>query len=392
MARAPDPRPRDAHEGLRTAAAVAAALWTGAVGLAVHERRNAPRADRDTPLTGGPLVSVVVPARDEERGIGAAITSLRALEYADVEVVVVDDMSRDGTLAAARAAAGDDPRVRVLEGADLPEGWVGKSWACAQGVAAARGDWLLFTDADVVHAPDSLGRTLAAALRLGRGGLTLFPTIDTEGPAERTVMPAALTAIATFVAPGPLARRQDSPVAIAAGGYMLLPRTLYERVGGHAAIRGRMVDDVWLAARVKRAGALLVPVPAGRLARLRMYHGGREVWDGWSKNASFAASGGAARGAVAAGTMAALAVLPTVATVRGVRHRDAGLAATGLTGAFAMVLLQRLASWAVPTPRRYAPTLPLGLLVLAGAAFRGSLSRARGHGPVWRGRRYPRAR
>jgi chlorobactene glucosyltransferase len=382
----------DAADALRTLAGVAAAIWAGAVGLAVHERRRAPRADREHPLTGGPLVSVVVPARDEERGIGACIASLRALDYADLQIVVVDDQSRDGTLAAARAAAGDDPRVTVVEGAPLPDGWIGKPWACAQGAARARGDWLLFSDADVVHAPDSLGRTLAAAIRMGRGGLTLFPTIDTRGPAERTVMPAALTAIATFVAPGPLARRAGSPVAIAAGGYMLIAREVYEAVGGHAAIRGRMVDDVWLAARVKRAGGLLVPVPGGRLARLRMYHGGREVWDGWSKNASFAASGGAARGLAAAGVMAALAVVPPLAAARGVRGRDPGMAAAGITGSLSLMLLQRLAAWAVPTPRRYAPTLPLGLLVLSGAAARGAISRMSGRGPRWRGRSYPRAR
>ncbi|MGD9573279.1 MAG: glycosyltransferase family 2 protein [Thermoleophilia bacterium] len=382
----------DGADALRTAAGVAAAIWTGAVALAAHERRRAPRADRDAPLRSGPLVSVVVPARDEERAIGATVASLRALEYADVEIVVVDDQSGDGTLAAARAAAGDDPRVTVVAGEPLPEGWIGKPWACAQGVARTRGEWLLFSDADVVHAPDSLGRTLAAALRMGRGGLTMFPSIDTGTVAERVVMPAALTAIATFVAPGPLARRAGSPVAIAAGGYMLISRALYDAVGGHGAIRGRMVDDVWLAARVKRAGGLLVPVPGGGLARLRMYHGAREVWEGWSKNASFAASGGAARGMAAAGVLAALAVVPPAAAVAGARSGDRRTAAAGAVGTLGMVLLQRLAVWAVPTPRRYAPTLPLGLVVLAGAAARGALSRMTGRGPRWRGRRYPRAR
>ncbi len=204
-----------------------------------------------------------MPARNEERGIGAAVRSLRALDYPRVQVVVVDDQSEDGTLAAAREAAGDDPRVRVLAGRALPEGWIGKPWACWQGVARAEGEWLLFTDADVLHSPDSLGRTLAMAMRLGRGGLTLFPTIDTAGVAERVVTPAALVAIGTLVAPGPLARSPRSAVAIAAGGYMLMPRALYDAVGGHAAIRGRMVDDVTLAAAVKRHGALLMPGAGG---------------------------------------------------------------------------------------------------------------------------------
>ena len=380
------------RDDIRLTAGVAAALWAGAAVLAVHERRVALRADLEPPAEPGPLVSVIVPARDEERGIGAAVRSLRALDYDRVEVIVVDDQSDDGTLAAAREAADGDPRVTVIPGAPLPGGWVGKPWACWQGVARARGEWLLFTDADVVHAPDSLGRTLAMARRLGRGGLTLLPTIDCGGAVERAVMPAALTAIATFVSPGPLARSARSRVAIAAGGYILMARALYDRVGGHAAIRGRMVDDVCLAAAVKRAGALLVPVPAGRLARLRMYHGGREVWEGWSKNASFAAAGGATKGLVSAGTVAALAVLPLAAAVGGVRSRDPGLAAVGLGGVAALMTLQRLANWAVPTPARYAPTLPVGMLVLSGAAARGALERMRGIGPRWRGRRYPLAR
>ena len=335
---------------------------------------------------------MIVPARDEERGVGAAVRSLRALDYRAVEVIVVDDESRDGTLELARAAAGDDPRVRVLAGEPLPGGWVGKPWACWQGVRAARGEWLLFTDADVIHAPDSLGRALAMARRLGRGGLTLLPTVDAVGPVERTVIPAAAAAIGVFVAPGPLARSPRSAVAIAAGGYMLIERALYERVGGHAGIRRRMVDDVTLAARVKRAGGLLVPAPAGRLARLRMYHGAREVWEGWSKNASFGVEGGAGKALVGAGVVAALAVLPLAATLEGVRRRDPSLAAVGLVGMASLTALQRLTTWAVPTPARYAATMPLGLLVMAAAATRGSLQRLAGRGPRWRGRRYPLAR
>ncbi len=335
---------------------------------------------------------MIVPARDEERGIGAAIASLRALDYDPVEVIVVNDESRDGTLAAARAAAGGDPRVRVIPGAPLPPGWVGKPWACVQGVRVARGRWLLFTDGDVVHAPDSLGRALAMATRLGTGGVTLFPTIDARGPAERMVIPAAAAAIGAFVAPGPLSRSPRSAVAIAAGGYMLVERALYERIGGHAAIRGRMVNDVTLAARVKRAGGLLMPAPAGGLARLRMYHGAREVWQGWSKNASFGVEGGAAKALVGALTVAALAVLPLAAAAEGARRRDARLAATGVAGAAALAALQRLTTWAVPTPAPYAATMPLGLVVLSAAAVRGALERLGGRGPSWRGRRYPLAR
>ncbi len=380
------------RDDLLLAAGVACALWSAGAALAVHERGRGHRLEEEPPLAPGPLVSVIVPARNEARGIGAAIRSLRALEYDHVEVLVVDDQSEDGTGAAARAAAGDDPRVRVIAGRPLPPGWIGKPWACWQGVREARGEWVLFTDADVVHAPDSLGRALAMARRLGRGGITLLPRIDSEGVAERAVIPAALVAIGTLVAPAPLARSRRSRVALAAGGYMLMTRALYDRVGGHAAIRGRMVDDITLAARVKAAGGLLVPVPGGHLARLRMYHGAREVWDGWSKNASFGAAGGPGRALAGAAALAALAVLPPAAAAVGLRRRDPALAATGLAGSAALVALQRLSSWAVPTPARYAPTLPLGLLVLSGAVARGAVGRLRGTGAVWRGRSYPLAR
>ncbi len=123
-----------------------------------------------------------------------------------------------------------------------------------------------------------------------------------------------------------------------------------------------------------------------------MYHGGRELWEGWTKNASFAAAGGATKGLVSAGAVAVLALAPIGAAGRGLRQGDRGLTAIGLGGTAALVALQRLSSWAVPTPALYAPTLPIGLLVLSGAAARGALERMRGRGPRWRGRRYPLAR
>lgn len=352
----------------------------------------AARPEEEAALRDGPLVSVILPARDEERDVGAAIRSLRELEYGPVEVIVVDDQSRDGTRAAALAAAGGDPRVRVLAGEPLPAGWVGKPWACWQGARAARGEWLLFADADVVHAPDSLGRALAMALRLGRGGVSLFPTILAESPVERVVIPAAAAAIGTFVAPGPLARSRRSAVAIAAGGYLLIERGLYGRVGGHAGIRGRMVDDVALAARVKGAGGLLVPAPAGGLARLRMYHGAREVWRGWSKNASFGIEGGPAKALVGGAVLGLLGLLPPLAAAQGMRRRDRRLAGVGAAGTASLIALQRLTTWAVPTPAPYAATMPLGMAVMSAAAIRGALERLAGRGPRWRGRRYPLAR
>jgi chlorobactene glucosyltransferase len=350
-----------------------------------------PRAAATPPLEDGPLVSVIVPARDEARDVGGAVASLRAQRYRPLEVIVVDDESRDATRARAEAAGGGDPRVRVLAGLPLPPGWVGKSWACWQGVLASRGEWLLFTDADVVHAPDALGRALALAERLGRGGLTLAPRLVCVGVAERAVLPAVVAAIGTFVAPGPLARSARSPMAMAAGGYILVRRALYERVGGHRAVGARMVDDVALAERVKRAGGLLAPARGAGLVSLRMYRGAREVWQGWRKNASFGAAGSPAKGLVGGLVVGGLGLAPPLATAVGLRRREPRLIRRGLAGLVAQAALQRLIGDIAPTPRRYALTVPVGAAVLGAAAVRGALERMAGRGPEWRGRRYPGA-
>ncbi len=142
--------------------------WAWSVLVAVLDRRHRLSLDDVEPLSAGPLVSVVVPARDEERGIRIALTSLATQEYGPLEVIVVDDESSDATATEARAAATD--RVQVLRGKPVPAGWVGKSWACQQGYERARGEWLLFTDADVRHAPDTVGRALALVQRLGAEG------------------------------------------------------------------------------------------------------------------------------------------------------------------------------------------------------------------------------
>ena len=352
-----------------------AATWSWAALVALLDRRH--RLDlRDVaPAPSGELVSVVVPARDEERGIEAAVRSLVAQTH-PVEVIVVDDESTDRT--AERAAAAG---ARVLAGEPLPEGWVGKSWACHQGARAAAGDWLLFTDADVVHAPEAVGRALALARREGRGGLTLLCRLDTSGFWERTVQPAAVVLIRSFVAPGFLLRARWSRVAIAAGGFILVERAAYDRAGGHEGIRGRLVDDQALAEAVKAAGGLLVPAFAGDLVRVRMYEGLAELWRGWRKNTSVGLARGSAWAALA-GAVGGLGAVagPLLALARGPR-------ALGAVALAAQLVARADVAPVVPTPRRHWLALPLGVVFLCAVSLRSSLDRLRG-GVEWRGRRY----
>lgn len=373
-------------------ARVAALAWAAGLALLLADRRRVPDAADEPPALGGPLVSAIVPARHEERGIGAAVRSLRAQDHGGLEVIVVDDESEDGTRAEAVRAAEGDPRVRVLRGAPVPPGWVGKSWACWQGFEASAGRWLLFTDADVVHRPDALGRSLALAERLGRGGLTLIPRVETRTAVERVVLPTALALIETYVAPGPLVRSRRSGVALAAGPYILVRRDVYERAGGHRAIADRMVDDVSLARAVKAAGGLIVPALGIRLVSFRMYHGARDLWRGWSKNASFGAGPSGITGLAGALALATGALAPPAAAITGLVRRRPRTMAWGLAGWAAQAALHRAEARAVPTPRAYAALAPLGAVVIAAAAARGAVDRITGRGAIWRGRRYPEAR
>ncbi len=360
--------------------------------MAVGERGRAPNPLTEEPLVDGPRVSVILPARNEARGLGAAVASHRNQTYGSVEIIVVDDESDDSTADAARAAAEGDPRVHIIDGAPVPEGWIGKPWACAQGARHATGEWLLFTDADVVHHPETLARCLAVALRLDRGGLTLVPAIDADTMAERLVMPAAASLIQNVIAPGFLVRARRSSVVMAAGAYLLVRRDLYDQIGGHDGIGGRMVDDVALATAVKKSGGLLVPADGTGLLRLRMYHDGREMWRGWRKNAAFASPLDPTRGVGPAVLLLGLGLAPMLAALIGKRRGDHRLTAIGLVGFAAQCGLQRLAGPIVDTPVRYTPTLPAGTTFMAAATLRGAIDRISGRGPVWRGRRYPHAR
>ncbi len=362
----------------RALSLVSLAAWGWAASVALLDRRHRLSLDDVEPAAGGPRVSVVVPARNEARGIRAAIRSLAVQDYPELEVIVVDDESVDGTAGEALAAATD--RVEVVAGAPLPEGWVGKSWACVQGARRATGEWLLFTDADIRHAPDTVGRAVALARREGRG-VTLLPVLETGTAAERIVQPAAAVLIRSFVAPGPLVRSPRVPVAIAAGGFIFVSRASYDLVGGHAAIHDSFVEDAALAELLKGVGHPLVLASSGGRVRVRMYVGAREVWRGWRKNTS----AGLARGSLgAAATVASVGALVSVWPLLGL-----AVGPRRLSGAAAVAqLFARLEVEPIcPTPARYRLTLPIGSLVLALCSLASSLDRLRGT-VAWRGRTY----
>ena len=354
------------------------AAWLWAAVVAVDDRRHLHALTDAEPSDADGLVSVVVAARNEAGRMDGALRSLERQAYSQLEVIVVDDESEDATYEEARRHT--SPRIEVLRGEPLPPGWVGKSWANHQGAQAARGDWLLFTDADVIHEPAAIRLAVDLARRLGGPGLTVLPRLETATPSERIVQPAAAVLISSFVTPGPFVRGRSS-TAIAAGGFILLRREAYDAIGGHEAIRDRLVDDKALAERVKAVLGRLELVDGGGLVRVRMYHGLGELWRGWRKNTSIGvAESSPLLGALAAGTGAVLAVAPWVAAARGPRL-------AGLGGIALQLAVRWNAERFAPTPLTYRATLPLGCLFLAAVSLTSSVDRLRG-GVAWRGRVY----
>lgn len=231
-----------------------------------------------------PRASVLVPARDEERGVEACVRSLLAQDYPDFEVVVLDDGSTDETPNILGRLAAEDPRLRVIAGAPLPDGWLGKPWACAQLAETAEGDVLLFTDADTSHGPGSLRTGVSAAMAEGADLFTALTHIEARSWGEALVLPAIPWSTVTLL-PLAVAYRRRWPWLTAANGqYLLFRRTAYDAVGGHAAVRDEVVEDMALGQRVKAAGLQWRMGDGSDVVSTRMYRSLREVYAGLGKN------------------------------------------------------------------------------------------------------------
>jgi glycosyltransferase involved in cell wall biosynthesis len=225
------------------------------------------------------MVSVIVPARNEETALGACLESLTAQTGLTFEIIVVDDHSTDRT----REIATSFPSIRLVEAPKLPHGWSGKSNAVAAGAAVARGEWFLFTDADTVHLPGSLSRSLSEAQQRKASLLSYSPEQEVHGVLEKAVMPVIFAELAATYRPSQVSDPK-SAAAAANGQYLLMARDAYEAVGGHAAIAGSLLEDVALARNVKKSGRKIFFRYGADVVRTRMYRSFSQLREGWTKN------------------------------------------------------------------------------------------------------------
>lgn len=227
-------------------------------------------------------VSVMIPARNEEANIERAVRSVAA-QSGVREIIVVDDQSSDRTGAILENLKSEIPTLRTIRIESLPAGWTGKSNALAAAARAALSDWYLFTDADTEHRPESLPDLLAKAEHERADLLSLSPGQRVPTWWEKSVIPLVYAGLASRYKFEEVSDPRNSAAA-ANGQYILIRREMYERAGGHEAVRGEVLDDVALARRVKSLGGRILFLPGAAWAETRMYKTFREMFEGWTKN------------------------------------------------------------------------------------------------------------
>ena len=338
-----------------------------------------------------PFLSVIVPARNEERQIEQCVRSLLAQRYPRFEVIAVNDRSEDRTGEILERIAAQDQRLRVIHGESLPEGWVGKPWALMQGADVALGDWLLFTDADTTHEPQACASAVSYAQQHAASFVSLLPTQRFETPGERAVLPTILWMIAFAV--GSLDAINDPKrldAAIFNGQYLLVERAAYDALGGHEAVRDCIAEDYAFAHVVKRDGRFRSRLAgASDLVYTRMYRSLREVWDGFSKNLYVAAERKPLQAVLGTAALASLSPLPSVLLAKALLERDYQRAMR-MAGVIAGTALA--AEWGMRRsrfPRGSGAYFPLGIATMLGIFLNSTLQHRTGR-VSWRGRQYPR--
>ncbi len=329
-----------------------------------------------------PPIDVIVPARNEAAAIGDALASLLAQDYpAPMRILVVDDGSTDGTRAIAERLTADE-RLSVLAGTPTPPGWSGKLWALAEGIRRAEADFLLLTDADIVHAPGHLAALAAKAEAEKLDLVSEMVALRCQSLAERALVPAFVFFF-QLLYPFAAVNRPGRTASAAAGGSMLVRRATLTEAGGIAAIKGQLIDDVALARRIKPRGRIWLGHT--RMARSRRaYPGAGDIWRMIARTAF---------------VQLRHSTLWLVGTVLGLGLVFLAPPAFALFGA-GTARLAGLGGWALsallyaPTLRRFrcsllwAPFLPLIAAFYLAATVGSAVDHWRGRGVVWKGRHY----
>jgi chlorobactene glucosyltransferase len=340
------------------------------------------------PAPPGPVpvgrVSVIVAARNEADDLPSTLDSLLAQDQSDLEIIVVDGGSTDGTRAVIDARA---PHVRRVDEPPLPDGWVGKNWACWTGAVASTGDWILFLDADVRTHPAAV-RTVVGWAESEHADLATIGThVEMKGVWERIVMPFYIQMVLTYFR-APRVNRPGSSAAMANGQFLLFRRSAYDRLGGHAAVRSYVLEDVALARRARSAGLTLRIANAVDLATTRMYRDGNEMFEGLLKNVHGAEFSASRLVGFLAGLLGFF-LLPLAVLPLGLWSGNLLLIGVGSFLWLALFGKHVALSHAVGAPAAYGLLFPLAVVYYLRLVTVSLVRGVRGEPLSWKGRRYP---
>jgi len=371
-------------------------LLGGALTLLILSRHRPLAPSSKSNARTRPFVSVLVPARNEEhRILRACLRSILAQDYEDFEVVAVNDRSTDSTLAILRSVAERDARLRVVDGTDTPDGWLGKPHALRQALEVSRGEWLLSTDADMLFHASALRTAVEYVLEKRCDALTFLPHFEAHTFWERVFVPVwAWGGLILF--PPDIVNRPKSRMAVGIGGFFLMRRAALERAGGFESVRADVLEDMRLAEVLKRSGARLDMQYAPALVSTRMYTNLSELWESSAKNwfaiLRFSVS-------LVLATLAwilAVAVLPPALAVISALALSLGSAHE----LWPRLLLPNVLTWALfvsllalvnrrfNVPALYALTAPLGWLLSCAVMLASAYGVLTGRGLTWKGRRF----
>lgn len=338
----------------------------------------------------GTAVSILIPARNEEATIAAAVEAALASRGVALEVVVLDDHSDDRTAEIVRAIAARDPRVRLETAPPLPPGWSGKQHACHVLAGLAAHPVLLFQDADVRLAPDAARRACGVLLSGDAGLVSGFPRQETGSLAEALVIPLIHVLLLGFLPMAAMRKQADPRFAAACGQLILVRREAYRQAGGHAAIRASLHDGVTLPRAFRRAGIMTDLFDAAGLARCRMYRGWREVWSGFTKNAT---EGMATPTALPVWTLLLFGgqVLPWLLLAAAALVPVGPALVPAVLAASAGLLLRLLLAVRFRQGAAGALLHPVGVVILLAIQWSALLRSRAGRPSSWRGRDYPAA-
>jgi hypothetical protein len=355
----------------------------GAIALTAHSYVNlrAVRVPAQDPAPVGERVSVLLPVRDEAHQVADCLTHLLDQSgVADLEILVLDDQSADGTAEVVRRIAGDDPRVRLLTGSPPPPGWLGKPHACQQLADAATGSVLVFLDADVRLAPQAVAATAGLLRDSGLDLISPYPRQLAETASERLLQPLLAWSWLTTLPVG-LVELSPRPSLSAANGQLIaVDAATYRRAGGHAAVRDRVLDDIGLLRAVKAVGGHGGVADGSAVAQCRMYTGWPQLRDGYAKSLweAFGSPAGAA------GVIAGLVVLYVVPPAAALRGSVVGLAGYAAATAGRYAIAERTGGRSLPDSLGHPASIALLGLLTAD-----SWRRHRRGTLTWKGRRLP---